>query len=738
MSGAFDDEVEQLKLKHDAAFAAKYPMATTSKPLSITERFSRVSLGLDQLTGDKLTMPDRTRLAHSHTMGTTGAGKTAYLAHLIKQDIYNRKGVAVLDPHGTTPMSPLASESLFSTIVDYCDRMGLIDDGKVHIVDPGRNTHSIGFNPLAPRPGFASDVIADMMIDCVERVWDQDTHQTPTLRANLRAALVALTELNLPLTYFRTLLDREDATGLRRHAIETVAHEDAREQLKLIQQAASSPKSQDYEINVVGPRNRIIEFTGNAALAAIIGQTTNLLDLVDVMDRSDILLVNLQPTGVAGSQRVQLLGTIILRYLLEFAAERRNREPFFCYVDECQNYLTADVPRLLREVRKRRVGMHLAHQDIASLDAVSPEIKGAIFSNTNVKTFFRVTNTTESRQVVDNFWSRIDYEMPVRSLIRQTVIGNEIIRLESDNLGKQFSDTVGEVETNTGGKTRGRAEGETETAMAASTDIAATTRAEMSVLGSSDGLSQALLPDLSIFGATLPVTVGSLTPNTTGLMASQMASRSDGTSRSDTNAHADTYARGFARSLVVSDLESLSKAISKSLARTAGTSVTHGTSETLRPIFAELPTAVFSRDDVIDMISRDMLRLADGNAFVSALGNTTRITVPYVKPPELAPNKLKEIVTRAFESSRYTSSSAAIKAETDRRAAELAKLTTPSTHKVKQEPKLEIEPQASSSKDLGEPPPMPKVKPAPVKPPKNPRGGKPTLVIDNDKGPPKA
>lgn len=43
--------------------------------------------------------PDQ-RVRHTHIIGSNGTGKSSLLLNLIRQDIENGDGVAVLDPHG--------------------------------------------------------------------------------------------------------------------------------------------------------------------------------------------------------------------------------------------------------------------------------------------------------------------------------------------------------------------------------------------------------------------------------------------------------------------------------------------------------------------------------------------------------------------------------------------------------------------------------------------------------------
>ena len=60
-------------------------------------------------------------------------------------------------------------------------------------------------------------------------------------------------------------------------------------------------------------------------------------------------------------------------------AERR---PFFVYIDECQDYVDANVALILEQARKFNVGLILAHQYVGQL---APKLKESFTANTSIK-----------------------------------------------------------------------------------------------------------------------------------------------------------------------------------------------------------------------------------------------------------------------------------------------------------------------------------------------------------------
>src|SRR5690242_19072712 len=83
--------------------------------------------------------PDQ-RKTHSHVIGSSGSGKSKFLEHIIRQDINNRQGFALLDPHGT----------LYHDVVAYCARE--VPDRDVILLDLSGAENVVGFNPFQRAP----------------------------------------------------------------------------------------------------------------------------------------------------------------------------------------------------------------------------------------------------------------------------------------------------------------------------------------------------------------------------------------------------------------------------------------------------------------------------------------------------------------------------------------------------------------------------------------------------------
>lgn len=106
-------------------------------------------------------------------------------------------------------------------------------------------------------------------------------------------------------------------------------------------------------------------------LRPIIGQPQSTLNIRQIMDRRQILLVNLS-RGALGELDMRLLGMIILTKIMCAAMGRMDtapsrRKPFMLYVDEFQNFTTDATASLLSESRKFGLCLTLANQNLTQL-----------------------------------------------------------------------------------------------------------------------------------------------------------------------------------------------------------------------------------------------------------------------------------------------------------------------------------------------------------------------------------
>jgi CxxC-x17-CxxC domain-containing protein len=110
------------------------------------------------------------------------------------------------------------------------------------------------------------------------------------------------------------------------------------------------------------------------------------------MDNRKILIMNLAK-GRMGEDNSKLLGGMLITKIQLAAMERvdtpeKDREDFYLYVDEFQNFATQSFANILSEARKYRLNLVVAHQYIEQLD--EDYVRPAIFGNIGTIVVFRV------------------------------------------------------------------------------------------------------------------------------------------------------------------------------------------------------------------------------------------------------------------------------------------------------------------------------------------------------------
>ena len=311
------------------------------------------------------------RRRHMYVIGKTGMGKTTLLENMIISDIINGEGCCYVDPHGDTA----------EKILNYIPAHRIND---VIYLNPSDSDFPIAFNVLEAVDEKAKNFIASGLISVFKKLWADSWG--PRLEYILRNTILAL--LDYPgstlLGIMRILVDQE----YRDKVIE-----------KITDPVVKSFWTNEYSKwndrvlqEVISPiQNKVGQFLSNFLIRNIIGQVKSTIDLRDIMDNKKILIMNLSK-GRIGEDTMQLLGSMIITKLYLAAMSRvsipeKERNDFYLYVDEFQNFATESFADILSEARKYRLNLIIAHQYIEQLPE---EVSAAVFGNVGTLVCFRV------------------------------------------------------------------------------------------------------------------------------------------------------------------------------------------------------------------------------------------------------------------------------------------------------------------------------------------------------------
>ncbi len=137
--------------------------------------------------------------------------------------------------------------------------------------------------------------------------------------------------------------------------------------------------------------SKINGFVADEFIRPIVSQKQSTINFREAMDQKKIILVNLSK-GKLGEVNTSLIGLVIVGKLLIAALSREDaaqdqRNDFFLYMDEFQNFTTDSISSILSEARKYKLNLTIAHQFIKQLEE---PIRDAVFGNVGSTIAFRV------------------------------------------------------------------------------------------------------------------------------------------------------------------------------------------------------------------------------------------------------------------------------------------------------------------------------------------------------------
>jgi len=314
------------------------------------------------------------RRRHFYIIGQTGTGKTSLIRDMIRQDIENGEGVAVIDPHGD-----LVEDTLANIPKER------VDD--VVLFEPFDMERPCGLNMLEYDTPEQKDFAVQEMIAIFMKLFPPEIIG-PMFEHYMRNAMLALmadqqnpgTLVEVP----KMFTDQNFLIERMKNVTDPIVRNFW---LKEWASTTGSTRS-DMLGYVVSKLGRFIE---NEMMRNIMGQSHSGFDLSKIMDERKIFLANLSK-GLTGEVNSSLLGLILVSKM-QMAAMKRARIPeaerkdFYLYIDEFQNFTTDSIATILSEARKYKLNLTIAHQYMPQL---KQEIRDAVLGNVGTMGSFRI------------------------------------------------------------------------------------------------------------------------------------------------------------------------------------------------------------------------------------------------------------------------------------------------------------------------------------------------------------
>ena len=352
------------------------------------------------------------RVRHTHIIGASGTGKSTLLFNLIRQDIENGEGLAVLDPHG----------DLIEQILGIIPEMRIED---VVLVDPSDEEYSVGFNILSAHSTLEKNLLASDLVSIFQRLSTSWGDQMGSILQNAVLAFLESDQGGTLADLRRFLIE----PGFRSQFLKTVRDSDIVYYWTKAFPHLSGNKS-------IGPAiTRLNSLLSPKPVRHMISQPTNRLDFSEILDTGKIFLAKL-PEGQIGRENSYLIGSLLVSKFQQLVMGRQAqriqaRRPFWLYIDEFQSFITPSMAEILGGARKYGMGLILAHQELHHLER-NQDVKSAVLANPYTRVVFRVGDA--DARVLENGFS----DFKAKDL-QNLEIGQAICRVEKADYGFNLS-----------------------------------------------------------------------------------------------------------------------------------------------------------------------------------------------------------------------------------------------------------------------------------------------------------
>ncbi|MEI6143978.1 MAG: type IV secretion system DNA-binding domain-containing protein [Candidatus Berkelbacteria bacterium] len=386
------------------------------------------------------------RRRHTYILGATGSGKTTLLSTMIYQDIINGKGLAVIDPHG----------QLVEKILSVIPKERIND---VVWFAPDDDAYPIALNLLElPKDNLLTasqlqkqkSLVASSIISIIQKFYDKKFFG-PRMEYVLRNTI--LTALETPDPTLATILDLLTNKSYRKEIIKGLENKILKDYwLNEFEKLGSMQRN-----NVISPiTNKIGGILGSPINYNILTQPKSTINFDQIMNEGKILLCDLSK-GKIGEDESSFFGSLVIAKIQLAALKRaqmpeEERNDFFLYVDEFQNFATQSFSELVSEARKYRLATILAHQSISQIE--DRDIIKVILANVATVICFKTANPEDEQFILPIFSPEVSKHeignLPLYNFYMKISVGQaqDTFLAQADNFTVKGSEKTAELVIN--------------------------------------------------------------------------------------------------------------------------------------------------------------------------------------------------------------------------------------------------------------------------------------------------
>ena len=345
-----DWELAQLWYLPDASFdRAGFERA---RPLAAAPPFvgPGSSLVIGESRGQPLAIPANVLARHLAVFGSTGSGKSTLLLNLVLALAESPIGATVIDPHGDLTTDILA-------------RLPAAAASRVHVLRLADRDHPRGFNFLERRSLDEAQLVTSEFVYMLEDLWPRFCG--PKMQHYLRHGLLTLLASERSQTILELIRILTDDV-FRAPFVNDLA-DPMLKSFWATQWPGPGERERDTSIKAV--LNKLGAFVTYDSIRAVVGQGVSTIRPRDIMDRGEILLVDL--SGVGGDNANLFGAMLVSRYYVDAVGRqnmpRDSRRQHVLVIDEAQRFGTRALENISVEGRKFGLALAVASQSLGGL-----------------------------------------------------------------------------------------------------------------------------------------------------------------------------------------------------------------------------------------------------------------------------------------------------------------------------------------------------------------------------------
>jgi hypothetical protein len=392
---------------------------------------------------------------HMAVLGVSGGGKSKFLELLCRRLMLGgERGLCLIDPHGDT-----AEDLLAYATYRYAEKDPSFL-ARVHYVYPGKGIIP-RYDPFR-RPDLhlprwraedADDAWlqakADRLAEILQMKQGQDGFEgMPRLQRVLRNCLYGCGRIvngrHLSVADALVLLDIYHPQHHQVYRlIEPRLDHHTRSDFAVLHQFQ---RVSDFRQETESTFNRLRSFLAGVVQGMFVSDGTSpTIDWHAIVRNRDILLVNLRETEFFSREQKSAVGQLIIHEVLTAIAntDRRHREPFNLVIDEAGEFLCEDLKRALGAVRKYKLSITLAGQDLSTFKSEKTDLTNKILSQCGTLVCFQ-QQSDEDLEVLQPRLGRGNYDFAKLYHEAQFSDGHDVEVMEDTGEGFMDGESWGE------------------------------------------------------------------------------------------------------------------------------------------------------------------------------------------------------------------------------------------------------------------------------------------------------